>query len=109
EIVACINADLGTPIRRLKVDGGACQNDFLMQFQADVADIEVERPQVLDATAQGAAFAAGLGVGFWASYADLIAMRSIDRVFAPGEEAQATRDRFQTWQEAVRRVKDWPS
>lgn len=109
EIVACINADLGTPIRRLKVDGGACQNDFLMQFQADVADIEVERPQVLDATAQGAAFAAGLGVGFWDSYTDLIATRAIDRVFTPGEGASGARDRSQTWQEAVRRVKDWPS
>ncbi|MEM6447377.1 MAG: FGGY-family carbohydrate kinase, partial [Cyanobacteria bacterium P01_D01_bin.123] len=107
EIVTCINADLGTPIQRLKVDGGACQNDFLMQFQADVADIEVERPQVLDATAQGAAFAAGLGVGFWSDYAELVALRNIDRVFKPGEGSTAARARFATWQEAVRRVKDW--
>lgn len=109
EIVTCINADLGTPIQRLKVDGGACQNDFLMQFQADVADIEVERPQVLDATAQGAAFAAGLGVGFWSDYAELVALRNIDRVFKPGEGSTAARARFATWQEAVRRVKDWPT
>lgn len=108
EIVTCINADLGTPIQRLKVDGGACQNDFLMQFQADVANIEVERPQVLDATAQGAAFAAGLAVGFWSNYAELISLRSIDRVFKPGDGAEAARKRFATWQEAVSRVKDWP-
>jgi len=71
----------------LKVDGGACQNNFLMQFQADLLGIPVERPAVFDATAQGAAFGAGLAVGFWQDYAVLVAGRKIDRVFYPGQEA----------------------
>jgi glycerol kinase len=72
EVVDAVNEDAGTPIRQLKVDGGACNNDFLMQFQADVLGIPVERPEVLDVTAQGAAFAAGLAVGFWDDYHNLV-------------------------------------
>ncbi|WP_017324647.1 glycerol kinase GlpK [Synechococcus sp. PCC 7336] len=107
EIVECVNLDLGTPIRRLKVDGGACQNNFLMQFQADVAGIEVERPAIADATAQGAAFAAGLAVGFYPSYAEMVAQRQIDRVFVPGEGAQQAQQNFGLWKEAVKRAKHW--
>ncbi|NEP17179.1 MAG: glycerol kinase GlpK, partial [Leptolyngbya sp. SIO4C1] len=87
EVVQAINDDSGTPIQLLKVDGGACQNDFLMQYQADVLGIPVERPAVLDATAQGSAFAAGLAVGLWDSYADLVAQRQIDCVFEPASSA----------------------
>ncbi|MGK7906371.1 MAG: glycerol kinase GlpK [Synechococcus sp.] len=107
EIVECINKDMGTPIRRLKVDGGACQNNFLMQFQADAAGIEVERPAIADATAQGAAFAAGLAVGFYSSYADIVTQRTVDRVFVPGEGATLARQNFALWKEAVKRVKNW--
>ena len=75
EVVDAVNEDAGTPIRELKVDGGACNNNFLMQFQADVLGIPVERPEVLDVTAQGAAFAAGLAVGFWDDYHALVDSR----------------------------------
>ncbi|OKH16015.1 glycerol kinase GlpK [[Limnothrix rosea] IAM M-220] len=107
EVVDAINEDSGTPIKELKVDGGACQNNFLMQFQADVLGIPVERPAVLDATAQGAAFAAGLAVGFWDSYEKLVGDRQIDRVFTPGNGAAAAQANFATWQKAVERAKDW--
>ena len=107
EIVSCINKDMGTPIQRLKVDGGACQNDFLMQFQADAAGIEVERPAIADATAQGVAFAAGLAVGFYSSYADIVTQRQVDRLFVPGEGAAAAQQQFRRWQEAVKRAKHW--
>ncbi len=107
EVVDAINEDSGTPIKELKVDGGACQNDFLMQFQADVLGIPVERPAVLDATAQGAAFAAGLAVGFWDSYEKLVGDRQIDKVFKPGKGAAAAQANFATWQKAVERAKDW--
>lgn len=107
EVVEAMNKDGGEPIGLLKVDGGASKNAFLMQFQADVLGIPVERLAILDATAQGAAFGAGLAVGFWSSYADLIAQRQVERLFEPGAgQAQAQAD-FQTWLRAVERAKDW--
>jgi glycerol kinase len=107
EVVQAINQDSAHPINLLKVDGGACQNDFLMQFQANVLGIPVERPEVLDASAQGAAFAAGLVAGFWQDYNTLTASRKIDRIFQPGEGAIQAQDNFKTWLEAVRRAKHW--
>jgi glycerol kinase len=107
DVVQAVNEDCGQPITTLKVDGGACQNDFLMQFQADVLGIPIERPTILDATAQGAAFGAGLAVGFWDSYEQLIAARQLDRVFTPGPEASQYQDLFHTWLRAVERAKDW--
>jgi glycerol kinase len=107
EVVEAINQDSPAPIRQLKVDGGACNNDFLMQCQADVLGIPVERPMVLDATAQGAAFGAGLTVGFWQDYRALVENRAINRVFEPGEGSADTQRNFSVWQEAVRRAKNW--
>jgi glycerol kinase len=107
EVVQLINQDSGTEINILKVDGGACQNDFLMQFQADVLGIPVERPKVLDASAQGAAFAAGLAVGFWQDYESLTASRQIDRIFHPGEGVTPAQANFNTWLKAVERAKYW--
>lgn len=107
EVVDAVNQDAGTPIRQLKVDGGACQNDFLMQFQADVLGIPVERPAVLDVTAQGAAFAAGLAIGFWDDYRALVNRRKIDRIFEPGDHAETAQANFVTWQKAVERAKHW--
>lgn len=107
EVVDAVNLDAGTPIRQLKVDGGACNNDFLMQFQADVLGIPIERPQVLDVTAQGAAFAAGLAVGFWDDYRALVEDRPIDRVFEPGGGQGQAQANFSQWQRAVERAKGW--
>jgi len=107
EVVDAVNQDAGTPITLLKVDGGACRNDFLMQFQADVLGIPVERPAVLDVTAQGAAFAAGLAVDFWDSYPDLVNSRPIDRVFEPGAGVAQAEVNFAAWQKAVERAKYW--
>ncbi len=107
EVVDAVNRDTGTPIRELKVDGGACNNDFLMQCQADVLGIPIERPQVLDVTAQGAAFAAGLAVGFWDNYQALVEGRPIDRVFEPGAGQGLAQGNFSQWQRAVERAKGW--
>ncbi|MEM1368021.1 MAG: glycerol kinase GlpK [Cyanobacteria bacterium P01_H01_bin.15] len=106
EVVAAMNRD-GVDISLLKVDGGASQNDFLMQFQADALGIPVERPVILDATAQGAAFGAGLGAGFWTDYGQLIAGRKIDKVFEPGDGSDGVQTNFELWQKAVTRAKDW--
>lgn len=107
EVVEAMNRDSDTPIALLKVDGGASQNDFLMQFQADVLGIPVERPVILDATAQGAAFGAGLAVGFWNDYDALIAKRKVERTFQPGEGAASALENFSIWQRAVERAKNW--
>ncbi len=107
EVVEAVNKDSEQPVSLLKVDGGATQNNFLMQFQADALGIEIERPAILDATAQGAAFGAGLTVGFWNSYQDLLASSKIDRVFSPGEGANAAQDNYYLWKKAVERAKNW--
>jgi glycerol kinase len=107
EVVNSMNRNSRSPVSYLKVDGGASQNNFLMQFQADALGIPVERPAILDATAQGAAFGAGLAAGFWQSYAELIKARQVDRVFEPGQGQAYAEANFPTWQKAVERAKDW--
>ncbi|WP_267383287.1 glycerol kinase GlpK [Cyanobacterium sp. uoEpiScrs1] len=107
EVVEAINKGSDMKVARLKVDGGASQNNFLMQFQSDALGIPVERPVILDATAQGAAFGAGLTIGFWDSYEDLIATRKIDRVFNPGNNASKVQANFTPWRRAVDRAKNW--
>lgn len=107
EVVEAVNKDSDRPVSLLKVDGGASQNNFLMQFQADALGVAIERPVILDATAQGAAFGAGLAVGFWDDYSKLIASRQIDRVFEPGEEKTQAQNNFAIWQKAVERAKNW--
>jgi len=119
EVVDAINASTQTPITNLMVDGGACKNNFLMQFQADILGIPVERPAILDMTVQGAAFAAGIKSGFWNNYQQLVGdasvassftNRSIDTAFQPGQVNQVNQinlQNFQTWQKAVERTKNW--
>jgi glycerol kinase len=107
EVVQAVQQDAGVELTGLKVDGGACQNDFLMQFQADALGIPVERPAVLDATAQGAAFAAGLAVNFWQDYPSLVASRAVERCFYPGQAVDQALTNFATWQKAVGRAKHW--
>ena len=101
------NKDSAQPISLLKVDGGAAQNNFLMQFQADALGIPLERPVVLDATAQGAAFGAGLAVGFWDNYQKLASDRPVDRVFEPGAGQSQAQENFAMWSKAVTRAKNW--
>lgn len=106
EVVDAINSSSGAPIERLKVDGGACQNDFLMQFQADVLGIPVERPRMQDTTVQGVAFAAGLASGFWQAD-ELQDKQKVDRVFEPSKGVEEAIANFTTWQKAVERAKHW--
>ena len=104
EVVEAVNKDSDKAIDLLKVDGGATQNNFLMQFQADALGIPLERPKILDATAQGAAFGAGLAVGFWDDYRSLIDSREIDRIFEPGEGKEQAQANFAPWSQAVAKV-----
>ena len=83
EVLAAMQKDAAQPLVELRVDGGATSNDLLMQFQADLLGVPVVRPQVTETTALGAAYLAGLGVGFWRSQAEVAANWRIDRVFEP--------------------------
>tara|TARA_B100000749_G_scaffold200102_1_gene155940 strand:+ start:74 stop:697 length:624 start_codon:yes stop_codon:yes gene_type:complete len=98
-------ADSGAMIKELRVDGGAAANDFLMQFQADILDVPVNRPTVLETTASGAAFLAGLGVGFWDSPEALRGMRRRDRMFQPSMVVQERDSLYAIWTRAVAHVR----
>ena len=107
EVVDAMDADSGVALTALKVDGGMTANNLLMQFQADVLDVPVIRPVVAETTALGAAYAAGLAVGFWAEIEDLRANWGIDKQWEPHMDP-ATRDReYALWKKAVTRTFDW--
>ena len=107
DVLQCAAEDSGIRPSLLRVDGGACENDFLMQFQADVLGTAVERPAVLEVTAMGAAALAGLGVGFWKNRSDLDAARGQSTIFEPriGEDERETL--CAGWKRAVERSRDW--
>ena len=107
DLVAAMESDSGTPLKELRVDGGACVNDALMQFQSDLLDVPVVRPRVSETTSLGAAYFAGLAVGFWKSQDEIAAQWSVDRRFTPRMDA-ATRQRLRAgWSRAVERTKGW--
>ncbi len=107
DFIDTMSHDSGIPIRVIRVDGGASVNDFLLQFQSDIQSACVERTRNPEATSLGAAFLAGLEVGFWRSDEECIEKIQIDRVFRPQMEA-AARDRiYRDWQEAVARSRSW--
>jgi glycerol kinase len=107
EVVDAMNADSGVDLTSLKVDGGMVHNDLLMQFQADVLGVPVIRPTVAETTSLGAAYAAGLAVGFWNEVEDLRANWGQDKEWQPQMDA-ATRDRdYRFWKKAVTRTFDW--
>lgn len=107
EVIQIINDSSMTSIQRLTVDGGACQNNFLMQFQADLLGIPVERPMMCDTTVQGIAFAAGVAAGFWGSVETLLDRRIIERIFEPDKDSNDAQVNFKTWLNAVERSKHW--
>jgi glycerol kinase len=100
-----MNEESGIPLRELRVDGGASSNDFLMQFQADVLGVAVDRPALIDTTAAGAAFLAGLGVGLWKDSASLAARRRRDRLFTPSMPPERREALYAGWKDAVARVR----
>jgi glycerol kinase len=107
DILKAMQADAGISLRRLKVDGGAVANNFLMQFQADMLDVPVQRPAVTETTALGAAFLAGLAVGFWSDRSALEAAWSLDRSFQPAMAPELRATRYAGWQRAVERSLKW--
>jgi glycerol kinase len=107
EVLDAMNADSGVPLTALKVDGGMVFNDLLMQFQADVLGVPVIRPKVAETTALGAAYAAGLAVGFWKAVEDLRANWQKDREWIPKMDAKTREKDLKLWKKAVTRTFDW--
>ncbi|HEY2167500.1 MAG TPA: glycerol kinase GlpK [Jatrophihabitantaceae bacterium] len=107
EVVEAMRADSGVELRELRVDGGMVGNDLLMQFQADILDVPVVRPVVAETTALGAAYAAGLAVGFWTSLEEIRANWRPDRRWEPSMPADRREALYADWRKAVTRTFDW--
>jgi glycerol kinase len=107
EVVDAMNADSGVDLTSLKVDGGMVQNELLMQFQADVLDVPVIRPTVAETTSLGAAYAAGLAVGFWSEVEDLRANWGKDKEWQPRMDSDEREKEYAFWKKAVTRTFDW--
>ena len=107
DVMECAALDSGLRPTALRVDGGACENDFLMQFQADILGTAVERPAVLEATALGAAALAGLGVGFWKDRSELDAAGGAMTTFEPRIGEDERESLYADWKRAVERSRAW--
>ena len=104
DITAAMSRDAGLPLRELKVDGGASRNNLLMQFQADILGTRVIRPRVVETTALGAAYLAGLAVGYWSSVEQIRKQWHVDRIFEPTWDETAISKARDGWEDAVKRT-----
>ena len=107
DVLKAMEKDMGVKLNELKVDGGASANNFLLQTQADLIDSTVIRPSCLESTAMGAAFLAGLAVGYWESRDELRTIHSIDRIYKPEISAEERKKKLDGWEKAVKRSFDW--
>lgn len=107
EVLDAMNKDSGVKLTRLKVDGGMVSNELLMQFQADILDVPVIRPKVAETTALGAAYAAGLAVGFWQNFDELRQNWGVDKQWVPDMEPERRKELYAGWKKAVSRTFDW--
>jgi glycerol kinase len=107
DVIECMEKDSGIPHKELRVDGGACMNNFLMQFQADLLGVPVTRPKIVESTARGASFLAGLATGFWRDQSELQDTFKLDRRFEPSIDESKRNKLYAGWKKAVERAKDW--
>lgn len=107
DVIDAMESDADVTLSRLSVDGGAVKNDFLCQYQADVLGVPIDRPVIDETTAVGAAYAAGLAVGYWSSTTELIEHVAIDRSFDPEVHTESIERRYARWQQAVDRAGGW--
>ncbi|NJD32234.1 MAG: glycerol kinase GlpK [Gammaproteobacteria bacterium] len=107
EVLIAMQKDAGQPLVELRVDGGATANDLMMQFQADLLGVPVIRPRVTETTALGAAYLAGLSVGFWESTDEVAANWKVDRRFEPAMSREEAEARMRQWSRAVERAREW--
>ena len=107
DVLHAMAADSGIAMKSLRVDGGASANNYLMQTMADISDLEVKRPRCVETTALGAAYLAGLAVGYWQSAEDITRNWSVDRVFCPAISEEERTKRIKGWNKAVRCAYHW--
>jgi len=107
DVISLMEADAGIPAREIRADGGASCNNFLMQLQADLLDVTVLRPTVVETTARGAAYLAGLATGFWTDRAELAARYRVERTFVPDMPDERRQAMHAGWRKAVSRALDW--
>ncbi|GAB6944367.1 glycerol kinase GlpK [Vulcanisaeta sp. JCM 14467] len=107
DVLEAMMSDTGIRIPRIKVDGGAARNNFLMQFQADITGIEVWRPVIFETTSLGAGYLAGLAVGFWRDLDEIVRNWKLDRVFKPRMDVETRERLYRGWRAAVQRALGW--
>ena len=107
DVLKAMQEDSGITLKALKVDGGACANNFLMQFQSDILDVQVDRPEVIETTALGAAYLAGLAVGYWKDQEEIAKNWALSRSFEPKMEEEKRVELLKGWHKAVGRSRDW--
>ncbi|BFL48461.1 glycerol kinase GlpK [Lactonifactor longoviformis] len=107
DVIKAMEQDAGVPLNSLKVDGGACANNFLMQFQSDILNARVERPQCIETTALGAAYLAGIAVGFWKDREEIRKYWALEHAFAPDMDEEKRSGLLKGWKKAVRCSFDW--
>jgi glycerol kinase len=107
DVLKSMEADAGIRLKELRVDGGACNNNLLMQFQADLLGVPVVRPKVSETTALGAAYLAGLAVGYWKDIKEISKQWQVDRRFTPTMKAAECKRLCAGWDKALRRAKAW--
>jgi glycerol kinase len=107
DVLEAMQRDSGVALRSLRVDGGASANQLLLQFQADILGLSVQRPRVQETTALGAAYLAGLAVGFWQSRDDIAAHWGLDAAFEPHMPPAEREQLYTDWQRAVERARGW--
>lgn len=107
DVLQAMNVDSGIPLKELRVDGGACRNDLLMQFQADLLNVPVVRPKVIETTALGAAYLAGLAVGYWKDKKDIAHHWVVDRMFEPNSSQDRMAALHKDWTRALKRAMNW--
>lgn len=107
DVLEAMENDSGVPLKELRVDGGACKNNLLMQMQADLLGVPVLRPRVIESTALGAAFLAGLGVGFWKNLSELSSHWQLEKSFSPVLPQEVRNSRRKRWNKAIACVRGW--
>jgi glycerol kinase len=107
EVLDAMNADSGVPLTELKVDGGMVVNETLMQFQADILGVDVIRPKVAETTALGAAYAAGLAVGYWQDESEIHDNWLEDKRWRPQMDEKQREKYYRSWKKAVTKTLDW--
>lgn len=107
DVLKAMQEDSGIELKALKVDGGACANNFLMQFQSDILGVQVDRPEIIETTALGAAYLAGLAVGYWKDKKDICSNWALSKSFMSNMESERRAELLRGWHKAVGRSENW--